>query len=100
MAAIVSTGALNTPDQVSVTGSRRYRDSFDLDLEIRRFDGPMAANDPWLALIRMELGLLEPGSYRLTVHETAMRFTDIRHPETATEPMTTERSFGFVCVRE
>ena len=96
--AIVSTGVLNTPDQVSVTGRRRDGNSFEMSLEIRRFEGPLAANDPWLALVRMELGSLEPGAYQLVVQETVLRFTELHYPERATNPTTSEQRMSFNCV--
>ncbi len=95
--AIISTGVFDTPDQVTATGSRRDRTAFDLNLEVSDFDGPMAANDQWLALVRMELGYPEEGSYQLTVHETVRRFTDIGRPETAEKVRTAEWRFRFSC---
>jgi hypothetical protein len=97
--AIVSTGVLNSPDRFSATGGRRDVTNFEMDLDIRRFEGSIRANDPWIALARMELGSLEPGSYRLIVRETVRRFTDLAHPEAATDPTKTERSFAFACVQ-
>lgn len=96
--AIVSTGLLNTPDQVSATGCRRDDNSFELNLEVRRFEGPLAANDPWFALVRMGLGSLEPGAYQLTVQETVLRFMDLHHPERAINPTTSEQRMSFNCV--
>lgn len=98
--AIVSTGELNTPDEVGANGRRRDRDSFELDLQIRRFSGSIRANDPWIALVRLELGMLDAGSYRLTVKQTVLRFADRSHPEDATDPTTTEHYFSFECVEE
>jgi len=95
--AIISTGVFDTPDQVTATGSRRDHTGFDLNLEVSDFDGPMAANDQWLGLVRMELGHPEEGSYQLTVHETVRRFTDIGHPETAEKVGTAEWRFSFSC---
>jgi hypothetical protein len=98
--AIISTGVLDTPDQVMASGSRRDRHGFDVNLEVRDFDGPMAANDQWLALVRMELGYPEEGSYQLTVYETVLRFTDIGHPEAAEKVRTAEWRFSFRCPGE
>jgi len=95
--AIISTRVFDTPDRVTATGSRRDRTGFDLNLDVRDFDGPMAANDQWLALVRMELGYPEEGSYQLTVHETVHRFTEIGHPETAEKVRTTEWRYHFSC---
>jgi hypothetical protein len=95
--AIATTGVLNSPDRVEATGARRDLETFELDLEIRRFEGSIRANDPWIALARVELGSLDPGSYLLIVRETALRFTDPARPETATDPTATERNFSFAC---
>jgi hypothetical protein len=95
--AIVSTGVLNTPDQVSATGRRPEHSSFVMDLEIHRFEGIMRANDPWVALVRMELGCLEPGTYQLVVHETEFRFSEMRRPERANRRATSKREMSFDC---
>ena len=73
--AVVCTKVLNSPDRVAVTASRRVGTVFSIEIEIRRFDGPLAANDPWIALIRWDLGSLEPGTYQLVVRETILHFT-------------------------
>jgi len=96
--AIVSTGVLNTPDQISASGRRRDGSSFEMNLETRRFEGPVAGNDPWVALVRMELGSLEPGAYQLVVKETVLRFAQLHHQERATNPTMSERRMSFKCI--
>lgn len=98
VAAVVSTGVLNTPDRVNATGRRRDGNSFEMNLEIRRFEGSIFANDPWIALIRMELGSLDPDAYELVVQETVLHFTESQHPERASNPATSERRMRFSCV--
>lgn len=95
---IVSTGMLNAPDEVSSTGHWRDGDSIEMNIEIRRFEGPLAGNDPLLALVRMEIGSLEPGAYQLAVQETVLRFMDLHHPERATNPTTSEQRINFNCI--
>lgn len=97
VAAIVSSEALNTPDHVSAIGSQRDAMTFKIDLEIRRFRGPIRANDPWIALINMHLGALKSGVYELVVHETEFRFAEMRHPERATRWADRERRMAFDC---
>lgn len=97
LAAIVSTRVLNTPDQVGATGRRSDGSTFLMDLDIGRFAGSIDANDQWIGLVRMELGALEPGPYRLNVRETVRRFTDRSHPELGTDPTVTEQNFSFRC---
>jgi hypothetical protein len=98
LVAIVSTGALNTPDRVSATGCRRDSNCFEMSIEIRRFEGAIDGNDPWIALVRMELGSLDPGAHQLVIQETVFRFTEFHHPERATNPATSERRMRFNCV--
>jgi hypothetical protein len=95
--AIVRTGVLNSPDQVALRSSQRRGATFTLELEIRRFDGPLAGNDPWVALIQVDLGALDPGSYQLVAQETVLRFTDLHHPERATDPASREQRMSFDC---
>jgi hypothetical protein len=97
LVAIVSTIELNTPDQVSATGRQRDGNCFEMSLEIRRFEGSIDANDPWIALVRMDLGCLEPGTYQLVVRETEFRFSEMRHPERANKSSTSERGMSFDC---
>ncbi|UCF91852.1 MAG: hypothetical protein JSW39_26875 [Desulfobacterales bacterium] len=96
--AIVSTGVLNTPDRVRATGRRRDGNRFEMNLEIRRFEGSIRANDSWIALVRMEFGSLEPGTYQLVVQATVLRFVDLHHPERATNPTTSEQHLSFSCI--
>ncbi|MCF6338517.1 MAG: hypothetical protein L3J84_11295 [Gammaproteobacteria bacterium] len=96
--AIVATGLLNTPDQVSGIGCRRDGNSFEINLETRRFEGPLAGNDPWFALIKMELGSLKQGIYTLAIKERVLRFIDFRHPEHATNSTTTKQHMSFDCI--
>ena len=95
---IVRTKVLNSPDRVAVTGSRHTGTRFAVDIEVRRYDGPLAANDPWVALILVELGSLEPGTYRLVVQETVLRFRELHQPARATDPKATEQHMNFTCV--
>ncbi len=96
--AIVAVGTLNSPDQVEAAGTRIAPDAFRIALDVRRFDGPLAANDPWTALVSMALGSLEAGSYTLVVQESVSRFTEHNRPETATGRETTEHAIAFECV--
>lgn len=94
---IASTGALNSPDLVAASGRRHSGSAFKMALDIRRYDGPIRANDPWIALVRMDLGSLDGGRYAVVVEQTTRRFTDRQHPERATNPVTIERRLQFNC---
>lgn len=96
--AIIRTEMLNTPDRVAVTASRHSGARFAVDIEIRRYDGPLAANDPWVALILVDLDSLEPGTYQLVAQETVLRFTELHQPDRATGPTMTEQHMTFTCV--
>lgn len=98
LVAILRTDMLKTPDRVAVTGSRATDTRFEVDIEIRRYDGPLAANDPWVALISVDLDSLEPGTYQLVLQETVLRFTELHQPDRATNPTTSERRMSFNCV--
>jgi hypothetical protein len=98
MVALLRTEMLNTPDRVAVTGSARTNGTFVVDIEIRRFDGPLAANDPWAAVIRVDLGSLEQGRYSIEMYETVLRFMELHHPERATNPTTSDVRMSFNCV--
>jgi hypothetical protein len=95
--AIVRTDLLNTPDRVTISASERVGRTFTLTLDIRRFDGPLAANDPWIALIRIELGSLPAAEYELIVHEIGRRFTQRDNPDQAEDPTTRTERFVFAC---
>jgi hypothetical protein len=96
VAVIFATRLLNSPDVLTATG---HRDGavFQMDVQIRAFDGPMAANDPGVALVRMDLGPLERGEYTLVVSETVSHFSDWNHPDRATDPATSEHGMTFYC---
>jgi hypothetical protein len=97
LVAIVRIGPLATPDQVAVIRSQRKGSEFRVAVEIRHYDGALFANDPWIALVQVELGPLMPGAYELWVEETTLRFADLGHPETATGPVTVEQRLRFEC---
>ncbi len=96
--ALVRTTTQKSPDRVTITGSRRDDNTFIVDVEIRRYDGPLAGNDPWIALIRTELGSLSAGEYALVVQETRLRFTNLHDPDQASDPVTTSERLIFHCV--
>lgn len=95
--AIVTTGMLNSPDKVSANGRRLDENSFELNIEINQYAGPMAANVPWQALIKMQLGALEKRTYELIVYEKMQQFTDMKNPEQSSNITTNESSMKFIC---
>ena len=97
LAAVIRSDVLATPDRLMATGSRTEGRTFAIDLDVRRFEGPMAANDPWVALVRVELGQVEPGRYDLVVRTTLWHFDDRAHPESARNPESSIEHIRFDC---
>jgi len=95
--AVIRTPPLSTPDRVTLVAASWAASVLSVDLEVRRFEGDLAANDPWIALVNLELGSLDPGAYEAVVRSTVLRFQDLRHPEAATDPTVTEQRFRFEC---
>jgi hypothetical protein len=95
--AIMRTQPLASPDQAAVAAASWTGSVLAVDLEIRRYDGYLAANDPWIALVSLELGRLEPGPHEVAVRTTVLHFTDLLHPEAATDPASSEQRFRFEC---
>jgi hypothetical protein len=97
MLAILRTPLLATPDRVNVVAASWTAEVLALELEIRRFTGHLAANDPWTALVSVELGTLEPGSYKVSVRTTSLHFAELQRPETAANPIENVQDFRFEC---
>lgn len=95
--AIVTTGMLNSPDKVFVNGRQIDERSFELHVEINRYDGPMAANVPWQAFITMQLGILKKGTYELIVSEQIRQFKDIKNPVENSLIASSENAMKFIC---
>jgi hypothetical protein len=95
--ALIRTPTLSSPDHVRIVAASWTASVLIVELEIRRFEGELAANDPWIALVSVELGRLDPGAYEIVVRSTFLRFLDLRHPETATDPTVSEQRFRFGC---
>jgi hypothetical protein len=96
MAAIVRTASLNSPDRVVVTAVKRRPGSTRIELEILRYIGPMAANVPWFALIRVEIGLPKAGANEIVVCETTFETTDPQAPRTKSAAATNEERVSFL----
>jgi hypothetical protein len=98
MLALIRTQLLSTPDQVAVVAAAWTASVLEIGFEIRRYTGPLAANDPWVALVGVELGKLDPGPYEVAVQTTVLGFRELRHPENATKPTVSAQRFRFTCV--
>ena len=94
---IVLTGALNSPDFFSAKAIKKDDKKFEMELNVHVFDGPMAANDQLIGLVRMELGVLDPARYEFTLNKTILHFDDIKHPENITMAETIQSHLKFNC---
>lgn len=97
MLALMRTDLLATPDRLAVLATSRVGAVFTIELEIKAYRGPLAANDPWIGLVSVDLGSLEPDKYEFAVKTTIRSFDDLRRPENASAPEISERRFRFEC---
>jgi hypothetical protein len=95
--AIVAAGVLSTPDRLEARSARRDEALIVLEVDQLSFDGPLRANVLSLALVRLELGVLQQGGYRLILRKSVRHFTDPERPDHVTEPDETEEPFDFAC---
>lgn len=76
IATIIRSERLNSPDRITVTGVERRPGGLRVEVQIQRYAGPMAANDPWFALISLEFGLPKAGVNEVLLSETTREFAD------------------------
>ena len=95
LVSIVRSTLLSTPDEIRVTSVSCDGPTFLIELEMRRYEGDLAANDPTIALVQVELGRLARGDYQVVVTETTLYFMDLKHPENATNPTTKSYQLRF-----
>jgi hypothetical protein len=86
LVALVRLPPANSPDVVTVAAASRRGRSITIELETRRFDGPLSANIVAAPLVEVELGALTADTYELHVTETVLRFTTFGAPDTARDP--------------
>jgi hypothetical protein len=98
VAALIRTPLLSSPDVVAARAGEWTGSVLTIEVEIRRFTGPLAGNDPWIALVRVGLGSLQPGSYELALRTTVLAFADLHHPESAGGESISGQSFHFECI--
>lgn len=80
---IVRLKAINSPDRVTVTKAVRKGTTIDIDIEVRRFTGPLSANDVTEPFVEVELGQLSVGTYDVRVDATTFEFDELERPEAA-----------------
>ncbi|MDO6416129.1 hypothetical protein Q4F19_17215 [Sphingomonas sp. BIUV-7] len=92
--AIIRTDSLNSLDQVAVATVERLPGLTRIALDIRRHVGPIAANVPWFALIRIPIGLPSTGLNEIVLSEIV---TEIGDKAGAQSPTTCEQHLSFHC---
>jgi len=95
LVAIVRSPLLSTPDEIGVIRASHNGQIFSIELEIRHYEGDLAANDETIALVQVELGRLVPGNYQVIVTEATLRFLNLKHPEDAMNPTTKSYQLRF-----
>lgn len=95
LVAILRSTLLSTPDEIRITKVSCDGPIFLIELEIRRYEGDLAANVPTIALVQVELGRLAPRDYQVVVTETTLYFMDLKHPENAANPTTKSYQLRF-----
>ena len=95
--ALIRTPVLSSPDMVAANAGEWRDRLLTVELEIRSFTGALLANDPWVALVKVEMGSLAPGTYEILARTTRLEFSHRNHPETAGRPSVTEQRWRFEC---
>lgn len=89
---------LSSADTVAVMSVNQVANRIALQIELRRFDGPLHANVVTVPVVEVDLGPLEPGQYDVSVELTELSFSEYDHPENATNASTQHADFSFVVV--
>jgi hypothetical protein len=76
---------VSSPDLVDVTASRDGN-KIDVAITVRRYSGPLAANEITVPLVEVDLGRLAAGRYDVSVDEVVMDFDDLDRPDLTTNP--------------
>ncbi len=76
VAVLVRSARLNSPDRLVVTDVERAPGRLRVTFEITRFTGPMAANDPWFALVCLDMDRPQSGSNEILLTETTLSGAD------------------------
>jgi hypothetical protein len=84
LVAAVSLGIIKSSDELMVQEARLEGDRLFLRVQLRDFQGRLAANVLRLAIVVVELKDLAPGTYRVEVCIDRSVFTEYEHPATAT----------------
>jgi hypothetical protein len=91
-------GELSSPDVIAVKAANRSGQKIDLQVELRRFDGPLHGNIITVPIVELELGALERGRYEMSIEVTELSFKEYGNPENAANPSTQHSSYSFVVV--
>ena len=97
LVALIRRHLSSSQDIIQVTKAQRRSETISIDLELRIYEGPIAANVETTALVQIELGRLKPGTYAVVVREIALYFQDLQRPDQSTNPTTTTYQIEFHC---
>jgi hypothetical protein len=89
---------LSSPDTITLKGAHQTGQEIEVQIELRRFDGTLHANIVTVPIVEVDLGVLEPGRYKVSVEVTELWFSALDHPEDAAQPNTQHTSFSFMVV--
>jgi hypothetical protein len=89
---------LSSPDTIAVKGANKNGQGIDVQIELRRFDGTLHANTVTVPIVKVDLGVLEPGRYQVSIEVTELWFGEYGHPEKASNASTEHTSFSFTVV--
>jgi hypothetical protein len=80
---LIQVGPVNSPDTVAVTKATRDGKHIRVELEVRRFSGPLTKNIVTSPLVEIDVGALGKGEYDIEIAESELSFDNWDHPEAA-----------------
>lgn len=86
---------LSSPDTIAVTSANTNAQRIDVQIELRRFDGPLHVNTITVPIVEVDLGELQPDRYEATIEVDELWFSDLDHPELAAKPDRQRTTFTF-----
>lgn len=88
-------GQLSSPDTIAAKGANRNGQGIEVQIELRRFDGPLHANFVTVPVAEFDVGSLEQGQYEVSITVTELWFSELNHPENAGRPNAQRTNFSF-----
>ena len=88
-------GMVNSPDRIEVRSAHGHDHHIDVDLELRVFEGLLGGNIQSTAVVQLDLGALQPGTYELSVTVHTLGFQRINEPDSALPQGTSIKKWTF-----